>query len=134
LLDVAPTILDLVGVESPPSFMGRSLLPVIGGAEGDNPPWIAISQTTGHLESIIDYPWKLIVRRSETHTELYDLSIDPSESTPIETDHHAEQVAAMRGSIRNLISHHADIPLDLSPDDVDDEALREQLRALGYIE
>jgi hypothetical protein len=114
--------------------MGRSLLPVIKGTEEDEPPWTAISQTTGQLESIIDHPWKLIARRSESHAELFDLSVDPSESTPLETKRHAERVEAMRSSIRDLIRHHADIPLDLSPDEVDDEELLEQLRALGYVE
>jgi YD repeat-containing protein len=134
LLDVAPTLLDLAGVELPPVFMGRSLLPVINGTEEDEPPWTAISQTTGKLESIIDHPWKLIARRSETDAELFDLSVDPSESTPMATKHHVERVEALRSSIRDLIRHQTDIPLDLSADEVEDEELLEQLRALGYVE
>ena len=39
LIDLAPTVLDLVGVPVPPAFEGRSLLPALNGrGAGGRPP------------------------------------------------------------------------------------------------
>jgi len=87
LLDLAPTVADFIGIESPPRFHGKSLLPVIGGksrvATG------AISTVTNKLEQrFIAYrtpEWKYIRTESpnEANTmvseEVYDLRNDPKE-------------------------------------------------------
>lgn len=86
LLDVAPTVLALVGAPRPDGFVGRSLAPALDGA--DLPPhdlfaqllpapyWKhrAMAMVTG------DGRYKLILDLApHRHTELYDLTADPHE-------------------------------------------------------
>jgi choline-sulfatase len=85
LLDVAPTVLDAVGVAIPPAFQGRSLVPAVTGKPLPPRPVFA---------ELIPYPswdhegravisgdgrWKLFDRVSDGKKELYDLSADPEE-------------------------------------------------------
>lgn len=84
-IDIPPTILDLFGIESPPSFQGQSLLtadryperPVFGEAINQK------SMKGGDSNRDIYYcrqgDIKLIVRADTGHTELYDLKTDPGE-------------------------------------------------------
>lgn len=81
-LDLAPTILDLAGVEIPDYMDGRSLLPVV---REDDVPWrdAIFAEFHGHH---FPYPqrmirsghYKLVVNPSDLN-ELYDLEADPDE-------------------------------------------------------
>jgi arylsulfatase A-like enzyme len=85
-LDLAPTVLELMGVPIPAGFQGRSLIPELYGAEPDsrepilcelahdshNPPRRAL--ISGRLK-IIEFERK--------RYELYDLASDPKESRDI---------------------------------------------------
>jgi arylsulfatase A-like enzyme len=59
LMDLGPTLLELVGAPIPERFRGRTLTPLIAG---DRPATdrTAVSLTVGGLRSIIVPPWKLI--------------------------------------------------------------------------
>ena len=76
LVDVAPTVLSLLGLRIPRSMRGRSLVPALVGRRGPSPA--AFSEV--HTKKMVRHrDWKLIhdYRRS-TH-ELYDLRADPGE-------------------------------------------------------
>jgi len=96
LIDLAPTILDLLDIESPPDFVGLSLLPIINS---DNPqPRICFSEegrefTTESLQiepgkiklnlnyktvSLRGKKWKYIYKEGRKD-ELYNLKDDPGE-------------------------------------------------------
>jgi arylsulfatase A-like enzyme len=96
-VDLMPTLLDLLDV--PPSRkhkrpVGRSLLPIIegkesadrlaftetGGVEGPNP-----SPDEPNVKSVRDGRWKLIYNTTTRHFELYDLAVDPKETTNLYT-------------------------------------------------
>jgi arylsulfatase A-like enzyme len=96
LLDLGPTILDLVGLAPVPGFRGKSLRPLVEGRSGGNEYVFAGSAFTPSAhnpffqhESVIysvrSKEWKLIFERirfsvgpQETF-ELYDLKKDPEE-------------------------------------------------------
>ncbi|MFH0901879.1 MAG: sulfatase-like hydrolase/transferase [Pseudomonadota bacterium] len=85
LIDLAPTILDLIKAPIPGSFQGRSLLPAILG--DTLPPQPVYAELTpapswNHSARMMiaeDNRTKLIYRTSENLFELYDLQEDPQE-------------------------------------------------------
>jgi arylsulfatase A-like enzyme len=83
LVDVGPTLLDLVGAPIPAGFRGHSLLPRIrGGARTVRPIFAELLPATAwphHAEMMIDGDRKLIHRVSDRRYELYDLKSDPGE-------------------------------------------------------
>jgi arylsulfatase A-like enzyme len=89
-MDVAPTLLALVGAPIPRSFRGRSLLPLIEGASlPPRPVYAELMPATAwphHAMMIIDDDKKLIHRISERRWELYDLRTDPGEKKNLTDD------------------------------------------------
>ena len=92
LLDIAPTVLDGLGIAAPDSMVGRSALGrAMGGpaleprpifaqllpAPSWNHKWMAMVSGDGK--------YKLIYRMSDRAFELYDLSQDPHEEKNIAT-------------------------------------------------
>jgi arylsulfatase A-like enzyme len=83
LLDLGPTLCDLVKVPRPPSMHGRSLLDAILGQplkpELSYAEMLPATSWNHFWRSLVDGHWKLIEKLSENTTELYDLSADPTE-------------------------------------------------------
>jgi choline-sulfatase len=83
LVDVGPTLLDLVGAPVPAGMRGRSLLARIRG--GERPPHPIFSELLPatawphHAAMMVDGKHKVIHRISDRRWEMYDLSVDPGE-------------------------------------------------------
>jgi len=78
LIDLAPTILDLIGIPIPKKFQGRSLIPII---EGDKRGGV-ISETIKKGKRVISYrtnEWKFIWDNYRDRKELYNVVKDPKE-------------------------------------------------------
>jgi arylsulfatase A-like enzyme len=134
LIDVAPTVLDVLGIPAPSTFEGRSLL---GGAG-------AVEEAWAETEHTLDGSRKIALRRGasgekaiftqkERHLEieLFDLARDPRESERLDA-------AAFREDLeRRLAAYLAEAgarrggktgpPVELDPEDL------ERLRSLGYV-
>jgi choline-sulfatase len=85
LVDVAPTLLDLVGAPIPSAMRGRSLLPHIEGKSLAPAPIYAEQMPATawphQAAMMVDGDHKLIHRISDRRWELYDLKRDPGEKT-----------------------------------------------------
>ena len=83
LVDVAPTLLDLVGAPVPPTMRGRSLLPRIEGKALPPVPIYAEQMPATawphQAAMMVDGDHKIIHRISDRRWELYDLKRDPGE-------------------------------------------------------
>jgi hypothetical protein len=89
LVDVTPTILDVLDLDSGYAFEGASLMPLIvrgGNAEAGPhalfPPLVAYSEAIRdgpEKKAITGYPWKLIYDLSSAEEVLYNLEQDPGE-------------------------------------------------------
>ena len=85
--DIMPTILELAGVNIPPTVQGRSFLSIIRG-EAEEEREIAVSSASLVGQRLPDYitvtskRWALLASQvgSEVKSELYDLSRDPGET------------------------------------------------------
>jgi arylsulfatase A-like enzyme len=152
LIDVAPTLLDLLGIETPSSFEGRSLRSVIRAADGPwrrlrralgrpprgeraafselvvraNPEW---PRLTPHRRAVVQGDRKL-VERLEGEYDVIDVARDPLEQT--ERRASDEDMKVFQPALQWLETYASAAPdagqeRPLSPEDV------ERLRALGYV-
>jgi len=83
LVDLGPTILDLIGVAPRAVYAGRSLAPALRGAALPPRPVVAEllpAPSWDHsARALIDGQWKVVHRASDNLWELYDLARDPRE-------------------------------------------------------
>ncbi len=87
LIDLAPTILDYVGIEKPPSMQGRSLLPVIEGRTGEEPVFAGPTQLyNGKKEAVYFGGRKLIYDWKKEQYFYFDLEADPGEENPLDPE------------------------------------------------
>jgi arylsulfatase A-like enzyme len=83
LVDVGPTLLDMVGAAPPATMRGRSLLPLLEGQpRAAGPIFSELLPATAwphHAVMMVDGDHKVIHRVSDRRWELYDLRADPTE-------------------------------------------------------
>jgi len=127
-IDLAPTITEVLGLETPTAWQGTSLLPLLEG-QSWNPQdaFVLAYPEFVNARCIRTEEWKLI--RWDHTEELYDLKMDPQER-------------------HNLIAERADVAAELrarldvweAGDSVsgytreENEAIEAMLRDLGYLE
>ena len=103
-LDLAPTILDLMGFPAEPEFMGKSMLPELEGAAPDNrEPIVSELTEDSHnplRRAFIQGDYKLLVVDGRKF-QLYNLSKDPGELTDLaETE--ASKLAELKQAYSKL--------------------------------
>lgn len=132
LIDVAPTVLELLGIPRPPSFQGRSLLPVIDEVEKQIRP--VLSEMNAE-KAWLEWPWKLVVHGDSGTVELFDLRSDGSEQVDLSSIHRervdelTRHLEAVVGPITEL-----DTVAGSAKPAPGDTKVEEQLKALGYIQ
>ncbi|MEM7352981.1 MAG: sulfatase [Acidobacteriota bacterium] len=130
LMDVVPTVLDVLGLKPPRTVQGRSLLPVAAGTESAPP---AISEMD-YLKAWIDPPHKLIVDIDAQGLQRFDLSRDPGEQLDLTPEGRDASVTLYR-ELAQALGDSVAQPVSGSPKELPaDPQLIEQLRALGYLE
>jgi arylsulfatase A-like enzyme len=132
LVDLYPTVIDLLGLPLQHEVQGRSLLPLI---EGETLPEVdAYSEatiTTVQLLSLRSSRYKFIQTVEGQNPQIYDLQQDRLEQQNLAASS-GELVELLRQRVRTIRSGERRPEDVVDPDDLDPE-LREQLRALGYI-
>ena len=159
LVDVAPTILDLLGIEPGAEMEGRSLRGLFDGAGANR---LAFAQSyfgtgsvllrSGSLEYVFrparspssptPAPDELAILPAEPQHELYDLATDPTESHNLASSRPG-QLAALQQHLRTwLLDQHQRGERHLQPATEAgapseapglDPIVESQLRALGYL-
>ena len=133
LVDVTPTLLDVLGYPPPPDADGESQRPRMEGRAGAGPPPVFGEC----LASQIHYGWAPLrfVRRGSWKLtdapvpELFDLSADPKEANNL-----AEIRPGVVAELRTAITEHWARGGALQADEVTlDPASRERLERLGYV-
>ncbi len=136
LMDVMPTVLELLGVPRPATFDGRSLAGLLrGGAGPDGVPIYSEGTLWGDERvSWRDGRFKLIRNAATDTDELYDLHNDPGERNNLLETQSAdatrlrEALEAFQSALRERA---ASLP-EQAPAQLD-AAMQERLKSLGYI-
>ncbi len=137
LIDLAPTVLDLLGLDIPDTMQGRSLLPYIEDP-ATAPRTVSLAGSAQPWQFAIGHGrWKLILRKAvpdvaEETFHLFDLERDPKELRDISSEHPIVATA-----LRQLLAWHLD------PDHPENRPLSartkldpqtlEALKAIGYV-
>jgi arylsulfatase A-like enzyme len=97
LVDLAPTLLDLVGTsDAMQPLDGMDLVPaLLDGPAALRPQHRAIAIHEELQWSLVEWPYQLLVRPADDIVELYDLDHDPLEHTDLATTH-ADVVTRLR--------------------------------------
>jgi arylsulfatase A-like enzyme len=137
LLDVAPTILEIAGVDPHPAMEGTSLLALVNGSEGYN--------STAVISEMVSPDWHVTAIRTEKHKYIYndrrpderllfDLSTDPGEKANI-----FGQNPQIEAYFERILQEHLEQVKETQPThdgegwESDEEVLR-RLRDLGYLD
>ncbi len=100
LVDLMPTLLEVAGAEPPSGMVGRSLVPLLAGAEsGEAPPILCESLGAGLLVYADD--WSYLTYRGGRDEALYDLARDPAQMTNL-AEAAPEQLRRMRRALSEL--------------------------------
>lgn len=146
LVDVAPTILDLVGIQPPVEMQGHSLKDLMGGrAAGDT--W-ALSEATGkglEMKGFQYGPYKYIaafepgadgerggVSSAPVWEKMFNLEQDPREQRSLASKE-SKRLRMMRGRLFKIFSELESVSTDSEAPRISEDVEKE-LRALGYIE
>jgi arylsulfatase A-like enzyme len=139
-IDIAPTILDVLGIPSPPSFQGRSLAPLLrGGTLKENPVFgetqrnldrnLRVSVRVDHSKYVLVTPAAPEFPPKVLKEELYDLLRDPRERRPqagAALEPFRQRVQAFLTKARRNAPPAGRAALD--------PELKERLHALGYVD
>ena len=130
LLDLAPTVLDFLGIPAPPQFQGHSLFRLLGPHPPEGEPVYAESMyardhlACSSLRSIRLGRYKYI---EAPKPELYDLATDPGET---QNRYQSNRSVALDLKARLLSLHKGERQTAQKP--VDPEIIS-RLRSLGYL-
>jgi choline-sulfatase len=143
-VDLAPTLLEIAGLPVPPSFEGRSLLPLVTGAASEREPdrvsYAALGERlypdASVQESMNDGAWTYardVVEPDANPGELlFDRSVDPGENVNL-----IEREPARAARMRALLERHREggvVEGVLETDVRIDPGIAQRLRAMGYLQ
>ena len=112
LIDIAPTVLSFLGIASPPSFCGHSLLEL---ARGESAPARDVYSESFYAHDKFGWAGLRSLRRGDfqfidaPHAELYDLKHDPEELHNLFSSQ-ASLAAAYREGLTALVARYASAP------------------------
>jgi arylsulfatase A-like enzyme len=115
LMDIFPTILDLVGAAAPPGLDGRSFAPVVRGHAGKARESIFLAYRDVQ-RALREQRYKLIVYPKVARRQLFDLARDPDETRDLASQPvHRPRIDAMLDRLRLAQRQFGDTaPLSIS--------------------
>lgn len=137
LVDLLPTVSELIGMPLDPAFEGRSFASLLRGQKTPSPDIVSELFPSGgsvdlrrHQSALVRDSLKLLVAPNG-RLELYDLEEDPEEMKPNPADL-ADRSETLAGALADTRAELADRALPAAERGEVDEETKERLRALGY--
>ena len=109
-LDMAPTILDLFGLPKEPTFEGTSLVPeIFGDKPAERDVVVDLPQTSDNdrRRALLHGTKKLISFGMTDYLQLFDLTADPEEKSPIQKGEDFDAVATLYRALQKTLK---DVP------------------------
>ncbi len=142
IIDIAPTVMDLVGLDPLPDVMGRSLVPSLDGGPPSEAPVALLELVAGGKRpaqvAVRTPDWKWISKREDGATiGLFDLEADPDEQNDLSASDPELLALARsaakraRAALKELEALH---PAGAAASPAVPEELERQLRGLGYLD
>jgi choline-sulfatase len=133
IVDVMPTVLDLLAVNRPDAVQGESLMAL---ARGETLDLLAYSETFypryhygwSELTAVRDGRYKFI---AAPRRELYDITADPGETKDLSAEN-PRMADALERALRDFAARTATRAVSQQPQAMDPET-EQRLRALGYV-
>ncbi len=133
IVDIMPTVLELLGLPRPAAVQGTSLVPLANGKRQD---LLALTETWypryhygwSELLAVRDGRYKFI---AAPRRELYDLQRDPEERTNLAAEN-PQRADALERALREMTAAVSSAAPARAPQQVDPD-VEERLRALGYV-
>lgn len=136
LLDVYPTVAELLGLGTPAGLQGQSLAPLLlHPGRGRASPRLLHAELHSpkpRMDALRDGRWKLVLRAGPPERfSLFDLAADPAERTDLA----AQLPERVRDLARSMRAWRSALPLHapLESRAFKDDELRQQLEGMGYI-
>ncbi len=136
MVDLMPTVLDLLGIPAPAGMQGRSLAGLLRGETVEDLSCYSEIEWSGKQYDSLRKGDRKLIRAIGGTSWLYDLASDPGETTDLAA-RDPETTAAMIGEIERIRSLFLESKLEREKDEeseILDETTRDRLKALGYIE
>lgn len=131
-IDLAPTLVDILGLKSENSFDGASFWSLMVGKDTKYDSDYIISEITRKYLCVRKNEWKLIVNYKKNYKELYNLSHDSEEKNNL-ISQHKEKADELESIIKKHLANAKRV--DISPKIVvEDEEIKARLEALGYMD
>jgi arylsulfatase A-like enzyme len=140
-IDIAPTILSVLGIKAPDQFQGRNLGPLIQGESSD---WNSIAYSmmfrdNRNFFALRKDDWKIILdsRAHGKEFELYHIPTDPDEENNLFKTEHRIADSLKQNLTEWIEQEFGNVELAYTPGKIlkkeFDEQTIERLRSLGYI-
>ena len=136
MVDLMPTVLDLLGIPAPAGVQGRSLTGLLQGEAVEDLPCYSEIEWSGKQYDSLRKGDRKLIREIGGASWLYDLASDPGETTDLSA-RDPGSAAAMLGEIERIRSLFIESRIAREKDEeseILDETTRDRLKALGYIE
>lgn len=138
IVDIMPTILELLHIEPPELVSGRSFLPVLYKEKISPQPIFSERRTfkivpkpylKGNSYSIIEDNWHLIFSTNRNN-EFYDMAVDPYETSPINSNYERalDMIGKLQIKLKQIKPMFGPTKFETNKESI------ERLRSLGYIE
>jgi len=102
-VDIAPTLLELEGLEADPRMSGRSMMPLVRGQK-EPEPRVVVTEGRGS-RGILWGRWRMVVHdTAEQDDELYDLDTDPGERHNVARSH-PDEMADMKARLTAALAN-----------------------------
>ncbi len=138
LLDLLPTLADLMGVPVPAEARGQSLAPVLQGKEAEPKERPIFSEGKNRdpfdLQMVLDGGYKLLYSASRQTVELYDLRSDPEEQVnlaKVQAEVATEKLGLLQAWLERSQETAQRLPREMPPQQVS-KAFQRLLRTAGY--
>lgn len=131
LLDISPSLYDMLGMDTPEAVQGRSFEPLLRGEEIDEEIAIATGMD-GQTLACRNSNWKCFWKVRENDVELYDLSSDPNELDDVSADN-PTIVEELQGVMEDYLDEAEQMDIEF-PEIEESAEVQQRLRDLGYVD